>query len=363
MSERPDPGPAAASSQAGAAFAPALPIPGLVVRPWRDDTDFGPMAEARNAAFLADGLDETTTGEILGNEITHDPRLAPARDVSVVDLDGVVAGYAVRWRWIEEASGDAILSHRCYLAPVIRRRGVGRSILRASEASLAAEAIAPTAGGGLRWFETWADDGAAGARALLAGAGYAPARWFFLMLRPTLEATPDVPLPPGIEIRPVRDRTDAWPVMRADDEAFRDHWGYTPTLPEDVEGYLDDPRQDLALWQVAWDGDEVAGSVLPLIDTAENERFGRRRGWIDSVSVRRPWRRRGVARALLVRGLAALRERGMAEAVLGVDADNPQGALGLYESVGFELHRRSAVYRKPAPPVAPAVPAPAALPG
>ncbi len=86
--------------------------------------------------------------------------------------------------------------------------------------------------------------------------------------------------------------------------------------------------------------------MLPIIDAAENERFGRRRGWIDSVSVRRPWRRRGVARALLVRGLATLRDRGLDEAVLGVDADNPTGALGLYESVGFALHRRSAVYRK-----------------
>lgn len=336
------------------AFAPALPpIPGLEVRPWRDAGDSGPLAEARNAAFLADGLDETTTGEILGNELRTDPRIDPPRDISVVELDGACVGYAARWRWVEEASGDAILSHRCYLAPAVRGRGVGRAILRANEASLAAETLAPVGGRAARWFETWADDGAAGARSLLAAEGYAPVRWFFLMLRPSLEAIPEVSLPPGIEVRPVRDRADAGPVLRAEDEAFRDHWGYTPQPPEYMEGYLDDPRQDLSLWQVAWDGDEVAGSVLPLIDAAENERFGRRRGWIDTVSVRRPWRRRGVARALLVRGLKALRERGLHEAILGVDADNPQGALGLYESVGFRLHRRSAVYRKPAPPASP----------
>ncbi len=334
-------------------FAPEVPaIPGLVVRPWRDPTDFGPMAEARNAAFLADRLDETTTGEVLGNEILHDPRVDPPRDLSVVELDGRVVGYAVRWRWIEEASGDAILSHRCYLAPVIRRQGVGRAILLASERSLAAEALVPV-GSGSRRFETWADDGATGSLALLTMEGYEPSRWFFMMLRRGLDAIPEVPLPEGLEVRPVLDRGGAMAVLWADDEAFRDHWGYTPSLVEELEGYLDDPRQDIALWQAAWDGDEVAGSVLPLIDTAENERFGRRRGWIDAVSVRRPWRRRGLARALLVRGLTALRERGLDEAVLGVDADNPQGALGLYESVGFRLHRRSAVYRKPAPPAPP----------
>ncbi|HYN48537.1 MAG TPA: GNAT family N-acetyltransferase [Candidatus Nanopelagicales bacterium] len=331
------------------AFLPELPaIPGLVVRPWRDPADFGPMAEARNADFLADGLDETTTGEILGNEVLHDPRVEPPRDLSVVELDGRVVGYAARWRWVEDASGDAILSHRCYLAPVIRRRGVGRAILRANEATLADDPLSPVAGGS-RSYETWADDGATGAVALLTAEGYEPSRWFFMMLRLGLGEIPEVSLPDGLEVRPILDRVGAMTVLWADDEAFRDHWGYTPSLVEELEGYLADPRQDIALWQVAWDGDEVAGSVLPLIDAAENERFGRCRGWIDSVSVRRPWRRRGVARALLVRGLAALREHGLDEAVLGVDADNPQGALGLYESVGFELHRRSAVYRKPAP--------------
>lgn len=335
---------------ARAAFSPRLPaIPGLVVRPWRDATDFGPMAEVRNAAWLADGLEETTTGEILGNEILHDPRVDPARDVSVLELAGRVVGSVVRWRWIEEASGDAVLSHRCYLVPEMRRRGIGRAVLRASEEALATDPLVPV-GGGRRAYETWADDGAVGARVLLASEGYEPVRWFFLMLRRGLGEIPDVALPEEIEVRPVPDRAAAMPVLWADDEAFRDHWGYTTSLAEELEGYLDDPRQDLSLWQVGWDGDEVVGSVMPMIDVAENERFGRRRGWIDSVSVRQPWRRRGVARALLVRGLAALRDRGLDEAILGVDADNPQGALRLYESVGFELHRRSAVYRRPAPP-------------
>jgi mycothiol synthase len=311
------------------------------------------MAETRNAAFLADGLDETTTGEILDNEVRHDPRVDPPRDLSIIELEGAVVGYAVRWRWVETASGEAILSHRCYLAPPVRRRGVGQAILRANEVSLAADPLVPAAGGS-RSFETWAPDGAIGARALLPAEGYQPARWFFHMVRRSLDDLPDVPLQVGFEVRPVLDRAAALEVMWADDEAFHDHWGYTPTQLEELEGYLDDPRQDITLWQVAWDGDEVVGSVLPLVDAAENGRFGRRRGWIDSVSVRQPWRRRGVARALIVRGLMALRDRGLDQAVLEVDADNPQGALGLYASVGFELHRRSAVYRKPAP----AAPAP-----
>ena len=63
------------------------------------------------------------------------------------------------------------------------------------------------------------------------------------------------------------------------------------------------------------------------------------------MSVRRPWRRRGLARALVAESLRALRDAGMTSAVLGVDADNPTGALGVYEDNGF-VHRRGG----PSPP-------------
>jgi ribosomal protein S18 acetylase RimI-like enzyme len=72
-----------------------------------------------------------------------------------------------------------------------------------------------------------------------------------------------------------------------------------------------------------------------------------RRGWLDSVFTRRAWRRRGLARALIVRSLHLLRERGLDVAALGVDADNPSGAFGLYESVGFHTTERFTSWRRP----------------
>ena len=107
------------------------------------------------------------------------------------------------------------------------------------------------------------------------------------------------------------------------------------------------PRRDIGLWRVAWDGDEVVGSVLNTVYVAENERLGVSRGWLDHVSVRRPWRGRGVARALCAASFVALRERGMAEAWLGVDASNPTGALQLYEGLGFEVAQRWLAYARP----------------
>ncbi len=37
----------------------------------------------------------------------------------------------------------------------------------------------------------------------------------------------------------------------------------------------------------------------------------------------------------------------MTEAMLGVDSQNPTGALGLYEGLGFVVHSRGTTYRRP----------------
>ncbi|HEY7413564.1 MAG TPA: GNAT family N-acetyltransferase, partial [Ktedonobacteraceae bacterium] len=55
---------------------------------------------------------------------------------------------------------------------------------------------------------------------------------------------------------------------------------------------------------------------------------------------------RGIARALLARSLALHRDKGMLEAALGVEPENPTGALHLYESMGFQVVDRNLVYTK-----------------
>ena len=60
------------------------------------------------------------------------------------------------------------------------------------------------------------------------------------------------------------------------------------------------------------------------------------------------WAADGVSeRASIVRSLYLLRERGLTTAALGVDADNPSGAFGLYESAGFHPTERFVSWRKP----------------
>lgn len=97
---------------------------------------------------------------------------------------------------------------------------------------------------------------------------------------------------------------------------------------------------------MAWEGDEVVGMVLNFIDTKENLAFGRKRGYTENIAVRRPWRRRGIARALIATSLRMLKERGMEEAALGVDTQNLSGALRLYESLGYQPVKQFITYRK-----------------
>ncbi len=86
-------------------------------------------------------------------------------------------------------------------------------------------------------------------------------------------------------------------------------------------------------------GSEIAGYSLTGIHPAEWEGLGFREGWIHQLGVRRPWRGRGIATALLRASATAFAAAGLEYATLDVDADNPTGAVRLYESVGFRASK------------------------
>jgi ribosomal protein S18 acetylase RimI-like enzyme len=92
--------------------------------------------------------------------------------------------------------------------------------------------------------------------------------------------------------------------------------------------------------------------VLNFIDEDENQRYDRARGFTEDICVRRPWRRRGLARALIARSLRVIADAGMTEAALGVDSDNQTGALDLYLGLGYETRWKFFAFRKPFTPTA-----------
>jgi len=139
-------------------------------------------------------------------------------------------------------------------------------------------------------------------------------------------------------------------IWDADTEAFRDHWGFIEPSEEDYQGWLVDKTAfQPELWQVAWDiaTNQVAGQVRTYIDHEQNKLYDRKRGWTEFISVRRPFRRRGLARALIARSLRVQKQAGMTESALSVDSENLSGATKVYEDCGFRVVKRMTVYRKP----------------
>ena len=317
-------------------------IPGLRFRRSRDDTDYAALADLITACNLADEIDYVPTAESLRIEYENKADFDPGTDLVLAEVDGRLVGYGEASRQVRD--GLAVYWTFGSVLPELRRRGLGRAILRANERRLREVAERFDDPGGRR-FGSWVNEREGGANELLGSEGYAPARYGLAMIRPSLDDLPETALPNGLELRPVEPAQHR-AIFEADNEAFRDHWGHREATDADFAVMFESPDLDTSLWRIAWDGGEVAGSVLTWIWKAENATLGVRRGWLEHISVRRPWRRRGLATALIVSALAGLRDAGMTEAMLGVDAENLSGALRLYERLGFRVKDRSTNYRK-----------------
>jgi GNAT superfamily N-acetyltransferase len=167
------------------------------------------------------------------------------------------------------------------------------------------------------------------------------------MVRENLDDIPDIPLPPGIEVRPVR-REDLRRIWDAAKEALRDENSFTEEnwSDEAFENLRTDRLFTPLLWQIAWEGDQVVGGVHNIIDPVENETLGRKWGHTEQIFVRREWRNRGIAKALIARSLGVVRDSGMDAATLDVDSQNPSRAVKLYESLGYCVRRDFTFFRK-----------------
>lgn len=306
-------------------------IPGLAFRFFQGETDLPAIEAVRNAVRAVDG-DLWLPGPDGANS-TCDPE----QDCLLAEVEGQVIGYTWLIWWSENAV--ELFLHLGWLVPEWRRRGIGRVLLRWQEQRLrqiAQKQLAtkPCVFGGN------ADETQPGNRALLLSEGYTVAFTFMWMTcqLPTEPIQP-APLPAGLEIRPV-ERTHLPALYAANEEAFSESRG--GHILESYETWLHDlgwPNLDTGLWVVAWDGDQIAGHV---ISTSDEE--GAHTPW---VATRRPWRRRGLGKALMTRMLQRCQQRGIQQADIGTVAENPGKSAQLYESVGYQIVLRQPRYRKP----------------
>jgi len=320
---------------------------GISVRPWQRD-DLAAMAELINERVDDEGVGEFATADVLAEVYDHLRDCDPATDIVVaVDATGAVIGYA-RAAWYDMVASGVRKYYCAFEARqalpgldaamldwvIARNRDVGR-------AHAAAGPVPP------QQLALYATDGTARWHTAVA-AGLTPTGWSAFMSRPLPpgDELAARPLPGGLELRPV-EPGHLRAIWEADVDAFRDDRDFFEQTEVDFGRFVAESDSGTELWQVAWDGDRVAGQVRTHETPGESARRGRRRAWTENISTRREWRRRGVATALITASLRQLVALGYEEACLGVDLDNPNDALGLYRSLGYGMLARGAELTAP----------------
>jgi mycothiol synthase len=314
---------------------------GFHARPTHFD-DADAVAGMLNACSVADAGAPSTHPDELRSD-WQQPSLDLATDSVVVAApDGAVAGYAIIWN-----GAPYVRPHlSADVHPAYRGQGIGTALCSWGEAR--AVSALPKAPEGtrvaLRQYILSTNEAA---RALLAAREFALARHYLRMLI-ELDAPPPEPLvPDGLAIRPLVRHQDEEVLARAVRDGFRDHWGYVESPLEDEvrewNAFMDNtPHFDPGLFLLATDGEQVAGTCCAISQPGE----GPEKGWIFALCVLPPWRRRGLAQALLLRSFGELYRRAIWRIGLGVDANNLTGATRLYEKVGMDVERRYEFWEK-----------------
>ena len=288
-----------------------------------------------------------TLGDVQRN--FADPWSNPETDTQVVTMDG---GTVVAYAHVL-ANPDPAEAARAYLNmdihPAHSGRGLEERLLDWLEARgaerlqeiMAAHTLRETPDMMLHCWETEADR-----IALYQKRGFQPVRHSYRMRRDLSQPLPEGAVPHGLRLAGYRPEIDER-IRQAFNESFSDGWGFEPASPLDWQLYFVQSswfRPDLSF--AILEGDEVAAFSMNRFDADEAQRTGIKAGWIGTLGTRRPWRKRGLASTLLIASMRAFQAAGLDYAGLGVDAQNPTGALRLYAGLGFKPYIRGIRFQK-----------------
>lgn len=321
-------------------------IQGLSFRRFQGEEDYPKMIDVLQGSKETDQIEEVDSLEMLAASYAHLNNCDPYQDMLFVEVEGRLVGYS-RVFWEDASHTGRRYCHLGYVLPSWRHKGIGSVLLHFNERRLSEIAKShPNDDPG--FFQVEALNTETAKIRLFEKEGYAAVRYFSEMVRSDLENIPAYFLPPGLEIRPVLPehyRT----IWEANNEAMSDHWDHVDYSEEDYLFWLQgDEEFQPDLWKVAWDTEtnQVAGMVLGFINHTQNDQFNRQRGWPEDICVRRQWRKRGLAHALIAETLREFKARGMHEAAMFADTENLSGAFQLYQDMGFSPHKTRIVFQK-----------------
>jgi len=308
--------------------------PDLRLRPvqWSDVTA---VADLILAASIADGDPTTTVTEDELNRFWSSPDVNIETDAWVVETkEGSIVGYE---EFYSKHAHAAMLGDG-YVHPEFHGLGIGTAMLRTLEARARKE-MEPAQPDVRVYIHNGVPANDAAACELHENEGYKAIRHSWHM-ETKLEQAPQVPsFPEGIELRPFVLDEQNYAVYEAHEDAFSDHWGHVRGTFESWNHHVVEHENfDPSLWYIAWDGGQIAGYCLC--------RYRMESGWVGTLGVPRPWRKRGLGEALLMHAFSEFYKRGTKTIGLGVDAQNPTGATRLYKKAGMYVAFEAVVYEK-----------------
>lgn len=309
---------------------------------WRRATfdDVDAIVELYAAIAAADHPEWTETREEIDDELRHS-WIDLAADSVIAEADGQIVASGLQ---IAPPDPETIVRSIAFggVRPSHRGRGIGRTLMewhraRGRQHLAASDLDLPG------WVMFYVEERNTSQLRLAERLGLPLVRYFTKMKRDLSVDIPDLPLADGLRLA-VPTAADSLRILKAKNDAFRDHWGSQPSTEEGWTSMMEQPTSRFDLSVIALDGDEVAGFVLTQVYPDDFASQGYVGGYIPLVGVTRAWRRKGVAPALLAAAFRRYREEGHEKVALDVDSENPSGALSLYTGMGFVPETRSVAF-------------------
>jgi len=243
--------------------------------------------------------------------------------------DGALVGYA------HLDTTDAVDGPSAELAvrPGSRRHGIGRTLVAH---------LIDLAGSNLR---LWAHGQQTGARDLAAALGFNEVRELWQMRRSLLAPLPNPQLPAGIELRTFDSARDGEAWLELNRRAFAGLPDQGRWAQADLDRRIAERWFDPSGFFLAYEGSTLLGAHWTKMHGhrgGDHETFGE----VYVLSVDPAAQGRGLGRGLLLAGLGHLRDLGLNQAMLYVDASNTP-AIALYEGAGFVRWDTDILYRHP----------------
>ena len=304
------------------------------------DLDLPAITRLFNESRRGLPFERESTVEEIATYTLHDPDFDPHGAWVAIEGDEVIGYCDAIIDKARLAFGRKDSRTRIEMLPSKRGQGV--------EEELLGKALGFIKERGLESAQSWCYGGDTWRTTLTESTGFECVHKYFSMIRRSGTTPPRIPDMPGLRLdhRMATDATieelSRW--LEVTNEAFSELFNYSPWTIDRITKMIGSAEEIMSL-TFAYLGDELVGVGMNEDSEPYNREHGLHDGWINIVAVRKRFRKRGIGRILMLDGMHWLLGRGLPVMHLGVDAEN-RNALGLYTSLGFEVHLENAIYSK-----------------